>query len=82
MISRFWGWGGEDDDLFRRLKIKGYTPSRIEDNFGRFMVRNLISLCKEFDFKTFVMMQKIRKVSNKLDTPFSVFTAPEKFSQE
>ena len=51
IIFRFWGWGGEDDDLFARLNIKGYKPKSIEDNFGRFMVRNLISLCKEFDFK-------------------------------
>ena len=53
IIFRFWGWGGEDNDLFARLKIKGYTTNSIEDNFGRFMVRNLISLCKEFDFKMF-----------------------------
>ena len=42
MISRFWGWGGEDDDLFARLKIKGYTPNRIANIVGRFKVRNLI----------------------------------------
>jgi len=36
MSNRFWGWGGEDDDLFARLKIKGYTPTHIANNVGRF----------------------------------------------
>ena len=43
MIYRFWGWGGEDDDLFARLKIKGYKANRIANNFGRFKVPNLIT---------------------------------------
>ena len=52
------GWGGENDDLFIRLKTKDYTPTCIEDDFGRFMVRNLISLFKELNFIAYSNVRK------------------------
>ena len=35
---RFWGWGGEDDDLFQRVKTKTLNITLISPNLGRFKV--------------------------------------------
>ena len=35
---RFWGWGGEDDDLFYRVKTKTLNITLISPNLGRFKV--------------------------------------------
>lgn len=29
----FWGWGGEDDDLLRRIKFNRMTPTRALDGY-------------------------------------------------
>ncbi|KAJ8265348.1 hypothetical protein COCON_G00144470 [Conger conger] len=34
--NAFWGWGGEDDDLWNRVKFAGYSVSR-PGNMGRYM---------------------------------------------
>nr|XP_006639590.1 PREDICTED: beta-1,4-galactosyltransferase 5 [Lepisosteus oculatus] len=35
--NAFWGWGGEDDDLWNRVQFAGYTVSRPPGNIGRYM---------------------------------------------
>ena len=38
---RFWGWGGEDDDLFKRVKTEKLTIFRENQELGRFKARKL-----------------------------------------
>ncbi|KAL4630635.1 beta-1,4-galactosyltransferase 5-like, partial [Arapaima gigas] len=35
--NAFWGWGGEDDDLWNRVQFEGYTVSRPPGDNGRYM---------------------------------------------
>ncbi|XP_017553723.1 beta-1,4-galactosyltransferase 5 [Pygocentrus nattereri] len=35
--NAFWGWGGEDDDLWNRVQYAGYTVSRPPGDIGRYM---------------------------------------------
>ena len=32
----FWGWGGEDDELYMRLKKKGFEPTNLRINQGMY----------------------------------------------
>ena len=32
----FWGWGGEDDKLYMRLKKKGFEPTNLRINQGMY----------------------------------------------
>ncbi|XP_060793129.1 beta-1,4-galactosyltransferase 5 [Neoarius graeffei] len=34
--NAFWGWGGEDDDLWNRVQYAGYTVSRPRGDIGRY----------------------------------------------
>lgn len=34
--NEFWGWGGEDDDVFNRLHIKKYKIVRYPMDIARF----------------------------------------------
>ncbi|XP_066990638.1 uncharacterized protein [Macrobrachium rosenbergii] len=34
--NKFWGWGGEDDDMSNRIKFHGYFISRYPANIGRY----------------------------------------------
>ncbi|XP_039590961.1 beta-1,4-galactosyltransferase 5 [Polypterus senegalus] len=34
--NAFWGWGGEDDDLWNRVQYGGYTVSRPEGDIGKY----------------------------------------------
>lgn len=34
--NEFWGWGGEDDDLFKRVRHEGLTISRYPPEVGRY----------------------------------------------
>ena len=38
LLFRFWGWGGEDDDLFTRVKTEKLTIFRENQELGRFQV--------------------------------------------
>ena len=38
LLFRFWGWGGEDDDLFTRVKTEKLTIFRENQELGRFKV--------------------------------------------
>lgn len=40
IFHRFWGWGGEDDDIFRRLERKNLEIIRENSTIGRFQVGN------------------------------------------
>lgn len=35
--NAFWGWGGEDDDLWNRVQYAGYSVSRPPGELGRYM---------------------------------------------
>ncbi|XP_023652517.2 beta-1,4-galactosyltransferase 5-like isoform X2 [Paramormyrops kingsleyae] len=35
--NAFWGWGGEDDDLWNRVQFAGYSVSRPRRDEGRYM---------------------------------------------
>ncbi|XP_016107045.1 beta-1,4-galactosyltransferase 5 isoform X2 [Sinocyclocheilus grahami] len=35
--NAFWGWGGEDDDLWNRVQFAGYKVSRPHGDIGRYM---------------------------------------------
>uniref|UniRef100_A0A8C5CQ43 Beta-1,4-galactosyltransferase n=1 Tax=Gadus morhua TaxID=8049 RepID=A0A8C5CQ43_GADMO len=35
--NAFWGWGGEDDDLWNRVQLANYTVSRPSGELGRYM---------------------------------------------
>ena len=39
-FKRFWGWGGEDDDLRRRLQKKDLNITLVSPELGRFRVNN------------------------------------------
>jgi len=41
--SRYWGWGGEDDDLYERCKLKNLDPKQLVLKIGRFKVIKIIS---------------------------------------
>ena len=36
--NRFWGWGGEDDDLRRRIKAKGLELTRYSPEIARYVM--------------------------------------------
>ena len=38
LCSRFWGWGGEDDELFSRLNHKNLSVLKLSRDLGRFKV--------------------------------------------
>lgn len=35
-FCRFWGWGGEDDDFYRRMKSKRLQPTYLPPEQGRY----------------------------------------------
>ena len=35
---RYWGWGGEDDDIYARLRKQKFSPHHIEGKEGRYKV--------------------------------------------
>ena len=40
-IYRYWGWGGEDDDFYNRLKEKKQGPIHLSGKQGKYKVRIL-----------------------------------------
>ena len=36
--NRYWGWGGEDDDIYKRLKEKRLGPMHLSEKHGKYMV--------------------------------------------
>ena len=38
LCFRFWGWGGEDDDFFKRVKTEKLSIFRESQEIGRFKV--------------------------------------------
>ena len=44
--NRFWGWGGEDDDLYLRVRSVGLKIFRLPSQIGRFKVVFLLRYCK------------------------------------
>ena len=43
-LFRFWGWGGEDDDLFYRILAQHLPFYREKNKLGRFKVSKTSSL--------------------------------------
>ena len=35
-LNRFWGWGGEDDDFYHRVKSKGLRPTHLWPAKGKY----------------------------------------------
>ena len=52
----FYGWGGEDDDLFHRVTKKGYSVFRYPGNIGRY------SMLKHDKVRSLVDPQKQSRV--------------------
>ena len=40
----FWGWGGEDDDMANRLRIKKLFISRYPANIARYVIVDTVSV--------------------------------------
>ena len=38
VLSSFWGWGGEDDDLYYRVRNRKLNITKLSPNLGRFKV--------------------------------------------
>ena len=38
VLSSFWGWGGEDDDLYYRVRNRKLNVTKLSSNLGRFKV--------------------------------------------
>ena len=38
ILYRYWGWGGEDDDLYARLVLRKQNPKMLPEKLGRFKV--------------------------------------------
>ena len=36
--NRMWGWGGEDDELYKRVTTKGLKIKYLDQKIGRFKV--------------------------------------------
>lgn len=36
LSNDFWGWGGEDDDFYRRMKVKGLQPIHLPPEQGKY----------------------------------------------
>lgn len=36
--NAFYGWGGEDDDIFRRVRAAGYEIDRAPEEFGIYIM--------------------------------------------
>lgn len=34
--NKYWGWGGEDDDMYSRLYSRGYEITRPPDELARY----------------------------------------------
>ena len=39
LYNRYWGWGGEDDDLYKRITSKGLKINYLNETIGRFKVQ-------------------------------------------
>ena len=40
--NKYWGWGGEDDDMYQRIKWANYKISRPQPKLARFkMIKHL-----------------------------------------
>ena len=48
--NQFWGWGGEDDDMANRLRLKKLFISRYPANIARF-VYNILDAARSFTFE-------------------------------
>ena len=38
--NKYWGWGGEDDDMSNRIKYHGFYISRFPANVARYTMIN------------------------------------------
>ena len=38
-FDRYWGWGGEDDEIYRRLKLHEIEINYLDSAIGRFKVQ-------------------------------------------
>ncbi|XP_039251674.2 beta-1,4-galactosyltransferase 2-like [Styela clava] len=59
--NEFWGWGGEDDDVYNRLNIKGFKIIRYPMNIARYkMITHKHEKGNEANPRRFEMIRKTR----------------------
>lgn len=64
--NEFWGWGGEDDDVYNRLNIKGLKIIRYPMNIARYkMITHKHEKGNEANPKRFEMIRKTRQTFEK-----------------
>ncbi|XP_015250681.1 PREDICTED: beta-1,4-galactosyltransferase 2-like [Cyprinodon variegatus] len=64
--NTFWGWGGEDDDLYQRISLRGMSISRPNSAIGRYkMIRHNRDAHNERNPNN---VQKLRETHLNIDT--------------
>jgi len=48
--NRFWGWGGEDDEMFLRVRAKGMNIVRYPAEISRYVVCHIVLQLKYLHF--------------------------------
>ncbi|XP_065110461.1 beta-1,4-galactosyltransferase 1 [Paramisgurnus dabryanus] len=63
--NNYWGWGGEDDDIYYRLAYRGMTISRPSGNIGKCrMIRHKRDEKNEANPHRFKRIRLVRKMMN------------------
>lgn len=62
--NKFWGWGGEDDDLFKRISAKGLKLTRPSMQLGRYTMIRLFHKSAKPDEQRF---EKLRDSSQRMN---------------
>uniref|UniRef100_A0A8C4QCS4 Beta-1,4-galactosyltransferase n=1 Tax=Eptatretus burgeri TaxID=7764 RepID=A0A8C4QCS4_EPTBU len=59
--NNYWGWGGEDDDIYNRITLNGMKVSRPDSNIGRYrMIQHHRDAKNEANPKRFTQISKTR----------------------
>nr|CAB3224891.1 beta-1,4-galactosyltransferase 2 [Phallusia mammillata] len=63
--NSFWGWGGEDDDMYSRIKTKGMNIMRYSSDISRYkMISHQRERGNEANPERFKMIQKTHQTMN------------------
>ncbi|KAM4544102.1 beta-1,4-galactosyltransferase 1-like [Fundulus diaphanus] len=64
--NTFWGWGGEDDDLYNRIVLRGMSISRPDSQIAKYtMIKHQRDVHNEVNPKNAV---KVQETQNDIDT--------------
>uniref|UniRef100_UPI00359020CB beta-1,4-galactosyltransferase 2-like isoform X2 n=1 Tax=Myxine glutinosa TaxID=7769 RepID=UPI00359020CB len=59
--NNYWGWGGEDDDIYNRITLQGMKISRPDSNIGRYrMIKHHRDAKNEPNPKRFTQIHETR----------------------